>query len=315
MSIFERAEYDAANYRVPKDFTNPSMDTFVVMLGSGNPFPNPMRGGPSTVVVANGYPYFVDAGEGIWRAIARSVMLHPDKLGPVMTLENLRYMFLTHLHSDHTVGLPAFFLAPYKFNAPHTKEVFGPPGTANLVENILKAYEVDIDAAWTRSGHNDSGWRANTTEITKDGIFYEDENVKIEAFKTDHAPLDHCWAFRFTSASRTIVIGGDGRYSENLCRAVKGADLFLADVCSEENLVHAPWGGEVADRVNTIRKYHMVPKDLVRLQKETGVENVVMYHEQSFLPDNVYTREGLLDEVRRAGFTGSLISSVDGDIY
>ena len=39
----------------------------VVLLGTGNPNPDPERSGPSVAVVANGQPYIVDCGPGVVR--------------------------------------------------------------------------------------------------------------------------------------------------------------------------------------------------------------------------------------------------------
>ena len=313
---FNRAEYLSRHYnRSPQDYSPAGSKTKVVMLGSGNPFPNPMRMGPAVAVVANGTPYFVDCGEGIWRAISNAVTHHPAILEDVFTLENIQRMFLTHLHCDHTIGLPSFFLSPYKFNAPNAKEVYGPIGITEMVDHILKAYAIDIEGGWKRSGHNPQGWRAIAHEVRAPGLVYQDHNVRIEAFRTEHAPLDHCWAYRFTTDDRVVVVGGDGRYSESLVEAVTGADLFLADIVSEKNLSLAPWGGELRDKVSEIKKYHLLPHDLVRLQQATQVKCVALYHEQSFLDGADYTREALAREVLDAGFSAQLHSSIDGDIY
>jgi len=314
-NVFSRTEYLVSHYgRGPTDFSDPDCGTKVVVLGSGNPFPNPLRRGPCVVVVAGGRPYFVDAGEGIWRGIAHAV-IHHRNLESVFDLANLEHLFLTHLHCDHTVGLPSFLLSPYKFNAPKEKQIYGPPGVVEMVDHILAAYTVDIDAAWTRSGHNSQGWRATGHEIAASGVVFEDDNVMVEALKTEHAPLDDCWAFRFTTSDRVVVIGGDGCYSDGLVEAVRGADLFLADIVSEEHLDDAPWGGELREKTQEIRRYHLVPRDLLRLQEQTEVATVALYHEQGFLDGEAYSREALADEIRALGFRGRLISSIDGDIF
>ncbi|MEM7331293.1 MAG: MBL fold metallo-hydrolase [Chloroflexota bacterium] len=313
--IFNRREYLSKYYRPPKNFSPADTSTKVVILGSGNPFPNPLRRGPCSAVIANGIPYFVDAGEGIWRSIAHAVTYHPNTLSRIFSLEKLRYLFVTHLHADHTIGIPSFLLSPYKFNAPFAKEIYGPIGMKHMVEHILTAYEVDIDGAWKRSGHNPIGWQANVHEILEPGLVFEDENVRIEAFRTQHAPLDHCWAFRFTTQDRIVVVGGDGRYSQSLVQAVVGADIFVADIVSEVNLIHAPWGGELADKAKTIQRHHLLPRDLVSLQKKSGVKTIVTYHEQSFMPEDSYYREGLADEIKQLSVEADLFSSVDGDIF
>ncbi len=314
-NVFNRAEYLLAHYdRAPADFSKPEHDTKVVVLGSGNPFPNPLRRGPCVAVVAGGRPYFVDAGEGIWRSIAHAVT-HHRSLEKVFDLAHLEHLFLTHLHCDHTVGLPSFILSRYKFNSRREKQIYGSPGVVEMVDHILKAYAVDIDAAWHRSGHNSQGWRATGHEIAAAGVVFEDDNVVVEALETDHAPLDHCWAFRFSTSDRVVVIGGDGCYSDGLVEAVRGADLFLADIVSEDHLGAAPWGGELREKTAEIKRYHLIPSDLIRLQEQTGVETVALYHEQGFLDGDAYSRESLADEIRTLGFRGRLISSVDGDIF
>src|ERR1043165_690458 len=74
-----------------------------VMLGTGNPEANPERSGPSTAVVVDGVAYIFDCGSGIVRRAAAAAAKHGlDALLPA----NIRYLFVTHLHSDHTAGYP-----------------------------------------------------------------------------------------------------------------------------------------------------------------------------------------------------------------
>src|SRR3954468_12755936 len=77
--------------------------TRVVMLGTGTPNADPDRSGPAVAVVVNGRPYLVDAGPGVVRRAAAA------KLG----MPSLDIVFLTHLHSDHTLGLPDLMLSPW----------------------------------------------------------------------------------------------------------------------------------------------------------------------------------------------------------
>ena len=53
--------------RDPVNLAPADSNTEVLIIGSGLPTPNAFRTGPSLAVIANGYPYFVDAGEGVWR--------------------------------------------------------------------------------------------------------------------------------------------------------------------------------------------------------------------------------------------------------
>src|SRR5260370_2005028 len=71
----------------------------VVLLGTGYPRPYPDRAGPSTAVVINGKYFIVDAG----RAVVLRLSALQQPMPPITAV------FLTHLHSDHTTGLPDLF--------------------------------------------------------------------------------------------------------------------------------------------------------------------------------------------------------------
>ena len=110
--------------------------TQIVLLGTGTPAPDPEHSGPSTAIVVNGSPYLVDFGTGIVRQAAAARKEGVRGLEPV----NLRIGFLTHLHSDHTLGFPDLILTPWVVGRKEPLEVYGPPGTGDMAEHILKAY-------------------------------------------------------------------------------------------------------------------------------------------------------------------------------
>src|SRR5712675_2433617 len=119
----------------------PATKTQVVMLGTGTPLPDPDRSGPSTAIVVNGTSYIVDFGTGVVRQAAAARKKGVEALEPV----NLKIAFLTHLHSDHTLGFPDLILTPWVVGRKEPLEVYGPPGTSAMAEHILKAYADDID--------------------------------------------------------------------------------------------------------------------------------------------------------------------------
>ena len=97
--------------------------TQVVLLGTGNPPADPDRSGPATAVVVNDTPYLVDFGAGVVRRAKSAVVDRGIRaLDPV----NLRVVFVTHLHSDHTVGYPDLILTPWVLGRRVPLEVFGP---------------------------------------------------------------------------------------------------------------------------------------------------------------------------------------------
>ena len=84
--------------------------TQVVLLGTGNPVPDPDRSGPATAIVVKGSAYLVDFGPGIVRRATAAVI---EKGIKALEPTNFRVAFLTHLHSDHTVGYPDLIFTPW----------------------------------------------------------------------------------------------------------------------------------------------------------------------------------------------------------
>lgn len=290
----------------------------VAILGSGNPTANPERFGPSLAVIVNGYPYFIDAGEGIWRAMAHGTLVNGDWLTKAFDINNMKYLFLTHLHEDHTIGIPSWILNPYKFGSTTNKEIFGPQGTAAMVGDILTGWTIDLHEMWEGSLHaSKDGSEANVTDLTENGQqIFQDDNVTVSAYRTEHGALKYTFAYRFETPDRVLVFGGDGHYSPGLVEAAKGADILFIESCTLENIQYATWGGDtVEEKKKAIGAYHMFPPDLKRVKEESGVKAIILIHEQNYAPPDQFTRLGLKLEIERAGVEGPIYSSLDGDVY
>jgi ribonuclease BN (tRNA processing enzyme) len=114
--------------------------TMVVMLGTGTPNADPDRSGPSVAIVAGGRAYLVDCGPGVVRRAAAAQRAGVTALMP----ESLSIVFITHLHSDHTVGLPDLMLTPWVLERRRPLAVYGPPGVRAMTDHLLAAYAEDI---------------------------------------------------------------------------------------------------------------------------------------------------------------------------
>src|SRR3981189_1759853 len=119
----------------------PPSKTQVVLLGTGNPFPDPDRSGPATAIVVNGSAYLVDFGPGVVRR-AKAAMF--DKGIAALDPTNLTIAFATHLHSDHTVGYPDLIFTPWVMGRKVPLEVFGPPGITAIEDPVLSGLGEDI---------------------------------------------------------------------------------------------------------------------------------------------------------------------------
>ena len=120
----------------PPTREGPRSGTRVVLLGTGTPVPDPDRSGPATAVIDDERAWLVDAGPGVIRRAAQAAR---DQELPQLAARRLDTVLLTHLHSDHTLGLPDVLLGAWVLGRETPLHLIGPPGTRALAEGILAA--------------------------------------------------------------------------------------------------------------------------------------------------------------------------------
>lgn len=206
-----------------------SSRTKVILLGTGNPNPDPKHLGCSLIILVDETPYVVDFGAGLVRQAAA---LTPEYGGVIeeLDIKNLAIAFLTHMHSDHTIGYPDLILTPWVLGRKKPLEVYGPDGITEMTENILKAYRDDIKyRLYGLEPVNNEGWRVNAYEI-REGVVYEDTNVTVEAFLVKHGTWPNAYGYRFTTPDKVIVISGDTAPCENIINYSLGVDILIHEV-------------------------------------------------------------------------------------
>ena len=206
-----------------------SILTKVILLGTGNPNPDPDHSGCSVAIVVEDTPYIIDFGPGLIRKAAK---LSPRYGGNIkgLSIKNIKRGFLTHLHSDHTVGFPDLILTPWVMGRNEPLHVYGPEGIINMTNHVLEAYQDDIKyRLYGLEPVNNQGWRVIAHEI-KEGLIYKDKFVKVEAFPVNHGSWPNAFGFRFTTPDKIIVISGDTAPSENLIKYSKGVDILIHEV-------------------------------------------------------------------------------------
>ena len=119
-------------------------ETKFFVLGSGTPNPNPDRSGSAYLVLANDTPYLFDFGPGVVRKMSALSKSWGGAYSE-LEVENLEYAFLTHFHSDHSLGLADLIITPWIMGRERPLKIFGPASTADMAENIIKAYQPDIN--------------------------------------------------------------------------------------------------------------------------------------------------------------------------
>ena len=282
----------------------PSPQTQLVVLGTGNPNADPERSGPALAVVRGERSYLIDAGPGIVRRAAAAARAHDIA---ALTPPNLKVLFLTHLHSDHTIGLPDVILSAWVLERTTPLEVYGPPGTKAMVDHLLAAYSADIrNRLDGLEPANEEGWKVNVHEITGPGQILDDGNMRIRAFAVPHGDWEVSYGYRFDSPDRSIVVSGDTRASDAVVRACNGCDLLAHEVYSAERFKTRP---EVWQRYHA--RAHTSTDELAALATRAAPKLLVLYHQLFWQTDDA----GLLAEMVRAGYAGPVLSARDLVIY
>jgi len=239
----------------------------ITLLGTGTPQPAIDRFGPSTLIEADSNYFLFDCGRGATQRLWQQKI----QIGKVNNL------FLTHLHSDHTVGIPDLWLLgwmPGVFgNRKKPFEVWGPAGTNEMMQGLKLAYSWDIKTRTAEYNKADSGAMVNAHNITE-GIVYEKDGIRITAFLVDHSDfIDSALGYRFDYKGHSVVISGDTRYSENLIKYAKGVDVLIHEVIVvKEELM------QKSELARQIVNFHTTPEQAGKIFSLTQPRLAVYYH-------------------------------------
>ena len=271
-----------------------AQDTRVILLGTGNPNPEPDRMGPAVAVVSGEHVYIVDAGTGVVRRAVQAGI----------KMEQLTRAFITHLHSDHTIGLPDLIFTPAVTGRLEPIEIYGPPGLQTMTRHVMSAWKEDMQIRL--HGLEPAIPRAYVVHPhdVPPGEIYRDQAVRVTAFAVNHGSWKHAYGYRFEAKDKVIVISGDTTYSPGLIAAAKPCDILVHEVYSRAGL---------AKRTPDWQRYHAVfhtsGPDVGRVAKEVGARKLVLYHQLAMGE----TGEELVGEVR-GQFQGEVINGKDLDV-
>ncbi|MBI5085506.1 MAG: MBL fold metallo-hydrolase [Acidobacteria bacterium] len=269
-------------------------DTRVVLLGTGNPNPDPNRMGPALAILSGDAAYLVDCGPGVVRRAAQAGI----------GMDRLTRAFITHLHSDHTAGYPDLIFTPAVTGRLEPLLVYGPPGLKAMTAHVLKAWRQDIDVRL--HGLEPAVPRAYQVlaRDVKPGGIYRDSRLRVTAFAANHGNWKHSYGYRFDAPGKSIVVSGDTTFSESLIRAAQGCDILVHEVYSVKG-----WERRTPDWRRYHAAFHTSGPDLGRLAARVQPKKLVLYHQ---LPMGE-SPEQVTSEIRRH-FSGPIVYGKDLDV-
>ena len=272
----------------------------VVLVGTGYPRPNPAASGPATAVVVGSRVFLFDAGPGVQRALAAAKL----------PIDGVTALFVTHLHSDHTLGLPDLILDSWVMGRRTPLPVYGPPGLRAMTDHILAAWAEDIRVRTDGLEREVPVTpQARVHEIAP-GVVYDSGGVRVMAVAVPHGGLRYAFGYRLDAGGRSIVISGDTRPSPALERLSAGVDVLVHEVYASETLKPEPRpGGD--DWPRYMHDAHMSDVELGGMASRARPRLLVLTHVIGMGASD----STLLAGIRRGGYTGPTVIGHDGDRY
>ena len=207
----------------------PSTEIRVTLLGTASgPRVHNGIAGISTLVEAGGERFLFDAGRGFMQRLVQAGF----------TMSAVTKLFLTHLHSDHVIGIPDLMLTPWAaaLERKVPLEVWGPEGTRKMMQHLEQAFEFDIHVRRdVDERYSAEGIKIIAHDI-REGTVFERNGVKIAAFLVSHGPVKPSYGYRVDYAGHSVALAGDTSPSDNLIAACKGVDVLIHEAIDLETL-------------------------------------------------------------------------------
>ena len=276
-------------------------ETKLILLGTGTPFADPTKSGPSLAIVVNNTSYIVDCGPGVVRRAAEA-----SKLGfPSLEAAQLKTLFITHLHSDHTIGVADIILTPAVLDRNAPIRIYGPVGSKKMTDDLMSAYKEDIAIRINGLEKGDAiAYQVYTNEI-KEGQIYKDSNLTVTAFNVQHGQWDNAFGFVFQTKDKKIVISGDCTYSENLIKYAKDCDILVHEVYSDAGLKKRTQRWQ--DYHST---FHTSTYQLADIANKVKPKLLILNHQLTFGT----SLQSLLDELK-SKYAGPVVNGADLDVF
>ena len=259
IAIFAMANHQSAAQEKP--------DFQVVLLGVGTPVPFMHRFGPSTLVIAGDKYLLFDVGRGVTQRLFQEKI----KLGRIDSV------FLTHLHSDHVVGIPDLLLTGWLKSPFGSRKgnfvIRGPKGTENMMKYMVMAFAADIDIRVKDQKFTRVAVTPDAKNIIP-GVVYNEGGVTVTAIEVNHgAMIKPAYGYRIDYEGRSVVISGDTKYHPALAKAAEGTDLFIHAVAAAKKELlesHKMW--------KAIMAHHTEPEDVGRIFAQAKPKMGAFYH-------------------------------------
>jgi ribonuclease BN (tRNA processing enzyme) len=279
-------------------------ETTLITLGTaGGPLPRADRAQSSNLLIVNGALYLIDAGGGVTGRIVQSGS----------NFRKVSKIFITHAHSDHTAGLATLLVSQWEQQS-EPADIYG-SGAEALVKGTIAYLTPNAEIRWTEGKKRPMTDTFRAHEVAP-GVVYQDANVKVIAVENTHfhfQPGDPAYgkiksySYRFETPDRVVFFTGDTGPSDAVVELAKGADLYVTETTSPEDVVelykkNGIWQQKTPEEqqgfLRHMHEEHVTPTDIGQMAAKANVKAVVMSHlGPSITPNDDYQR--FVDEAKK----------------
>ncbi len=273
-----------------------------IILGSkGGPRVTTGRSNPANVLLVDGVPYVVDCGYGVAKRLVEAKVALPS----------IRYVFITHLHSDHALEFGNMVYSAWSAGLNHEVDAFGPVGLEALTRGFWEANRFDVEIRIPDEGKPDPRKLLVVKEIHDSGPVVDTGRVKVSAFRTPHPPiLEKNYAYKFATPGGVIVYACDTAYNPKLAEFAKGADILIHEA------LYLPGVDALAARIKNaaalkqhLLAAHTTTEDVGRIAAAAEVKKLVLSH---LVPgDDPSITDEMWSEGARKHYSGPIVVARD----
>ena len=276
--------------------------TRVILLGTkGGPrLGESGRSNPSTLIMINDVPYLVDCAYGTSKQLITAGI----------ALNRLRYIFITHHHSDHNLDFGPLLYNAWITGQPTRVDAYGPAGLKQLAPDFFNYLKFDIETRIADEGRPAPKNLITAHELSKPGVVMVNDDVRVSACRVPHPPIKEAYAYRFDAKDRSVVISGDTAYAPELADFAKDADVLVHEV------MYLPGIDAMIRRLPNAKRLrehllasHTLPEDVGKIANQANVKTLVLSH---FVPgDDASITDEQWSEGVRKHFKGRVVVGKD----
>ncbi len=240
----------------------------IIFLGTNGWYDTDTGNTICILIDTSSYTIILDAGNGI------------AKLDRYVDFSKPAYLFLSHFHFDHIVGLHTIC----KYNFSQGLHICGQEEIASILDRILtQPFTVPI---------RDFQFFTEFVELPsqKDHIpFY------VISLPLLHASLT--MGYRFEVDDKIITFCGDTGYCDNAVKLAEGADILITECAFKPGQENAGWP-------------HLNPETAARIAKESKAKKLALTHFDAELYKTVEDRKNS-EKIARTIFSETFITVDD----